>query len=45
MKCEDCGKIDVTVSVTNCPFTEEIYNEIVEAILCEKCYEQRCLDT
>jgi hypothetical protein len=27
-----------------CPFAHEVYNEIVETVLCEDCYNEACMD-
>ena len=41
-KCEDCGKEKPDVNVTNCPFTEEIHQELLEVKICDDCYQFRC---
>lgn len=41
MICQDCGKDDETVKVTNCPFQEEIHGIINKIIICKACYERR----
>jgi len=41
--CEDCGTTkDVTKGI--CPYQQDVNNEEVEAILCDKCYYERCQD-
>lgn len=43
LKCEDCGTTE-NVEETACPFADEISNTRVEAILCDKCYNERAMD-
>lgn len=44
LECEDCGKKDDTVKETYCPYVEELYNKRQEAVLCDNCYHERCMD-
>ncbi len=42
-KREDCGTTE-DVEKTTCPYIEDIYGEVVEVFLCQKCYNERCMD-
>ncbi len=42
--CEDCGKQDETVENVNCPYMEEVCDEIHPVVICPDCYHQRCMD-
>lgn len=42
--CDDCGKSGPDVHETICPFSKEIYDEIVDCALCDDCETQRALD-
>ena len=44
LTCDDCGKCDETVQKTICPFSYEIYDEIIEVTLCDECYGYRSDD-
>lgn len=44
MKCDDCGKEKADAEEVNCPYDEDINNEISKCILCEECYHERCMD-
>ena len=39
-KCERCKKKDKTVSERINPYMEVMYNELVLAIVCDKCYSE-----
>lgn len=38
MLCENCGNEGAYPGID--PFSEEIYNEIVEVVWCDDCYEE-----
>jgi hypothetical protein len=42
--CDDCGKSGPDVHETICPYSKEIYDEIVDCALCDDCETQRALD-
>ncbi len=44
MICDDCGKDKEDVTKVNCPYAEEIHNEIIECALCDECYHERCME-
>ena len=44
LKCQDCGKIDDTVTETTCPYAMEMFNNIVNIVVCDNCYYERVLD-
>lgn len=44
LECDDCGINSPDVSMTFCPYSEEIHSEEVECNLCEECYRERCYD-
>ena len=43
LKCEDCGTTE-NVKKTNCPYQEDVNNEIVKAVLCDTCRTERLYD-
>tara|TARA_R110002126_G_C10451364_1_gene499623 strand:+ start:1929 stop:2078 length:150 start_codon:yes stop_codon:yes gene_type:complete len=43
LMCEDCGTSKDAI-MENCPYAEEICEEIVPVILCDDCYTERCQD-
>jgi hypothetical protein len=44
MVCEDCGGSDDSVVSRECPFVREIYDTHQEAVICDECNYQRCMD-
>lgn len=44
LKCQDCGKISSDVEHTTCPFTEDVYGEIVDCVLCPACFDERLME-
>lgn len=44
--CESCnGQFPISQLIFGpCPFAHEIYNEIVETVLCKDCYHEACMD-
>lgn len=40
-RCEDCGQLKEDVKITNCPFAEEINNELIKVKICDACYKER----
>lgn len=43
-KCQDCEKAKDSVTLTNCPYAEEIRGELVPMLLCKDCYKERCME-
>lgn len=44
MICDDCGKEKEDATEVDCPYSEEVHDEIVECVLCDDCYHERCMD-
>ena len=44
MICEDCEKDKPDVKVVDCPFAQEVFNEVVECQVCDDCYYKRLMD-
>ena len=42
--CQDCGSSEDDVKETSCPFMEDVYNRLVEIIVCDLCYRERLYD-
>ncbi len=41
--CQDCGTTE-NVTETYCPYSHEIYDKLVQVVLCNNCYHERCMD-
>ena len=39
--CQDCGKKDVTVQKTTCPYAHDIKDEIIDIVACDECVGNR----
>ena len=44
LKCDDCGQVNSSVKYTLFPYEEEINDKEVELLLCDDCYDDRCMD-
>lgn len=42
LKCDECGEFNAAITI--CPFTREVDDRIVECVLCDDCYHERCMD-
>lgn len=42
LTCSECNTAKEDAEETTCPFAKEIYNVVVETVLCGNCYTQRC---
>jgi len=44
MICDDCKKEKEDVKDTTCPYSEDIYDEMIGVKLCDDCYHERAMD-
>lgn len=44
-RCEDCGETDHQVIFdTDCPYDEDVNGLITPVVICDDCYNNRCME-